>query len=44
MPVFQGSLANLKTSNQWARDHIPELQAARSNSIDRARKVWAERT
>jgi limonene 1,2-monooxygenase len=43
MPVFQGSLANLKTSNQWARDHIPELQAARSSSIDHARKVWAER-
>ena len=44
MPEFQGSLANLKTSNQWAQDHIPEFLAKRSSSIDRARKVWAERT
>ncbi len=44
MPEFQGSLANLKASNQWAQDHIPEFLAKRSSSIDRARKVWAERT
>ena len=44
MPVFQGSLTNLKTSNEWARDRIPEFNEARTSSIERARQVWAERT
>ena len=44
MPQFQGSLAGLSVSNQWARDHTEELLALRSGALDRAKQVWAERS
>jgi len=43
MPKFQGSLAGLSASNQWAREHLHELLELRERSIERARQVWAER-
>ena len=36
MPQFQGSLANLKASQQWAADKREELMAIRKQSIQKA--------
>ncbi len=43
MPHFQGTLAGLEISNQWSKDHVPDLLDMRTRAIDRARQVWTER-
>jgi limonene 1,2-monooxygenase len=43
MPHFQGTLAGLEISNQWSKDHVPELLDMRTRAIDRARQAWTER-
>ena len=43
MPRFQGSLANLKTSQAWSSDKRDELQALRKSSLERAQQEYAER-
>ena len=43
MPHFQGSLAGVKASNQWAREHTPDIEAMRTRAMERAQQVWAER-
>ena len=43
MPRFQGSLAGVNASNQWAREHTPDIEAMRTRAMERAQQVWAER-
>ena len=43
MPRFQGTTDGVTLSNQWSRDHVTELNAARTTSIERAKQVWAQR-
>ena len=43
MPQFQGSLAGIEGSNQWARKRQEDLVSGRVAAIDRANRVYAER-
>ena len=43
MPHFQGSLAGVNASNQWAREHTQDIESMRTRAMERAQKVWAER-
>ena len=43
MPQFQGSLAGIEGSNQWARQRQEDLVSGRVAAIDRAHRVYEER-
>ena len=43
MPHFQGSVAGLEGSNQWARSRREDLLGGRNRALDRAHQVYAER-
>ena len=43
MPQFQGSLAGIEGSNQWARGRQEDLVRGRVAAIDRAHRVYEER-
>ena len=44
MPQFQGSLAGIEGSNNWARGRQEDLVRGRVAAIDRAHRVYEERT
>ena len=43
MPHFQGSLAGLHVSNQWARTRSDTTRESMSQAVDRARQAYQER-
>ena len=43
MPHFQGSLANLQTSQAWSSDKRAELKAAKAQAMSRARSDYEQR-
>ena len=43
MPQFQGSLVNLKKSQDWAADKAPELIALRKQAVEKAGRQYLER-
>ena len=43
MPQFQGTLAGISASNQWAAERKEMLTAGRVRAIDHAKQTWAER-
>ena len=44
MPQFQGSVASIEASNQWAIERQEVLVAGRVRAIDRAKQTYAERS
>src|SRR6266508_6993994 len=43
MPHFQGSLAGLHVSNQWARTRSDHTRESMSEAVDRPRRAYQER-
>ena len=40
MPQFQGSVAGMEVSNQWAKDRVDVLMDGRIRAIDKAKSDY----